>query len=780
MWRLSKPIGTILVLVSIFLFSRPAQAKYGGGSGTSEDPYRIATAADLIALGETPEDYDKHFVLTADIDLDPKLPGRKVFDKAVIAHSGAIFTGCFNGKNHTISNLTIDKIGTDNEDLGLFGYSAGEVRNLRVENVNLDGGDESYSLGGLVGQNSGTVINCYSTGIITGGAESEGLGGLVGEGDGRITKCYSACVVRVARNKKSYDLGGLVGHLYAGGSICDCYSMGDVTGGVDSEDTGGLVGENDGSISNCYSTGNATGARTVGGLVGYNEGGSINNCYYLVTSGPYNGLGTTLTDIQMKHQSSFLGWDFVGETANGTEDIWTINQGVSYPKFSQTKEFMVTFDDGPVLGKTDKIISALKDAKIIRDCEGKIVKRGPVKAGFFIVGDNDRSYHYGLENWPDKGSVKNNQGLVREVAEVGHLIGNHTQHHAYFRELNWYWSVPPVNFVCGIPIPPSPPLPFPLWWKMFGYRTMEDFVKAEIDAADHEIKDALGYSPDDKLFRVPYLECHPDIWKATKDRVIVWGEVVDTWGCDLDKTKQKALLTLRSWDKDEPRVLIFHDIHPVTYTYEHIRAILDYLQEKGFILVDFDPKIIPNQVGAPNQIGGGKLRQALSGLARSPVDLQITDPDGLILGKEQNQIPGGLYQEADLDGDGRLDDFFMIPEPKAGHYSIQVIPEPNVLPEDTYSLEASYGERVIVLAEHVPVREIPTESYLVTVIQDADLNSDAIVSFADFAILAEHWLVSDYCNQTNNWCSAADSNKSGMIDIVDLVFLAEQWLQGTQ
>ena len=48
-------------------------------------PYQIATAADLIALGETPEDYDKHFILTADIDLDPNLPGRKVFDKAVIA-----------------------------------------------------------------------------------------------------------------------------------------------------------------------------------------------------------------------------------------------------------------------------------------------------------------------------------------------------------------------------------------------------------------------------------------------------------------------------------------------------------------------------------------------------------------------------------------------------------------------------------------------------------------------------------------------------------------------
>ena len=53
----------------------PALAKYSGSSGTLDDPYQTATAADLIALSEDPNGYDKHFILTADIDLDPKLPG---------------------------------------------------------------------------------------------------------------------------------------------------------------------------------------------------------------------------------------------------------------------------------------------------------------------------------------------------------------------------------------------------------------------------------------------------------------------------------------------------------------------------------------------------------------------------------------------------------------------------------------------------------------------------------------------------------------------------------
>ena len=59
-----------LTVSIFFLASVPiSQAQYSGGSGTAEDPYQIATAADLIAPGETPDDYDKHLVLTADIDM---------------------------------------------------------------------------------------------------------------------------------------------------------------------------------------------------------------------------------------------------------------------------------------------------------------------------------------------------------------------------------------------------------------------------------------------------------------------------------------------------------------------------------------------------------------------------------------------------------------------------------------------------------------------------------------------------------------------------------------
>jgi hypothetical protein len=126
---------TLLLSLTTCLFVLPVQAKYSGGHGTTGDPYQIATAADLIALGDSPEDYDKQFILTADIDLDPNLPGRKVFDRTVIAskpswsgfswEGGTPFTGVFDGNGHWLHNYR----GTD----ALFGYVAdatAEVKNL--------------------------------------------------------------------------------------------------------------------------------------------------------------------------------------------------------------------------------------------------------------------------------------------------------------------------------------------------------------------------------------------------------------------------------------------------------------------------------------------------------------------------------------------------------------------------------------------------------------------------------------------------------------------------
>jgi len=386
--RISRVWGTILLTITIFSLGLPVQAKYNGGTGEPNNPYQIAKAEDLMLLGESPEDYDKHFILTADIDLDPNLPGREVFDRAVIApdtndvkngFQGTPFTGVFDGEGYMISHFTI--IG--GRYLGLFGRlgPGAEVRDLGVIDINITG---TEIVGGLAGYNSGSITKSSSAGLVSG--ISSFVGGLVGRNPGEVTNSYSTSTV----NGES-SVGGLIGQNYAesvrgpgvcAGFVARCYSTGLVSGyacvgglvGIGGGDiincysksvvngdcnVGGLVGTNWGTyffgapisftglITQCYSTGAVGGNEQVGGLVGsntcdYGDEGIVSYSFWDVHTSEQatSAGGTGFTTAEMQTASTFLdaGWDFVEETANGIENIWWILEGQDYPKLWWEKE----------------------------------------------------------------------------------------------------------------------------------------------------------------------------------------------------------------------------------------------------------------------------------------------------------------------------------------------------------------------------------------------------------------------------------------------------------
>jgi len=340
---------TLLVTLITCLFVLPVQAKYSGGTGDPNNPYQIATAEDLMLLGETPEDYDKHFVLTADIDLDPNLPGGKVFDRAVIAPAGVTpFAGMFDGKGHTISHLTI----RGNNCLGLFGELKTEdwdpyrarIKNVGIVDVSITGsGDSVGGLVGHVGSNRyGTIDTSYSSGSVSG---RNNVGGLVGCNNlrGQVSQCSS-----FANVSGDNDVGGLVGRN--GGEVSNCYGTNTVSGHVA---VGGLIGMNwipwwrggrlRGRVIQCYSSGAVSGSEDVGGLVGDNRDSSeklTSSFWDTQTSGQaVSAGGTGKTTAEMQTAQTFLdaGWDFVDETINGTEDIWKIAEGRGYPRLSWEK-----------------------------------------------------------------------------------------------------------------------------------------------------------------------------------------------------------------------------------------------------------------------------------------------------------------------------------------------------------------------------------------------------------------------------------------------------------
>jgi len=294
---LCRLFGIFVAVIFVSLTAITAEAgTYSGGTGEPNDPYLISTPEELNTIGEDANDWDKHFKLMADVDMNGVeyniiAGGSETWD-----YQGEPFVGSFDGDGHIIKKVTVNV--PNQSYIGLFGYvgTGGEIKNLKLENVNLKG----YSYAGAVaGENKGSIINCFSevniqvdyryAGGIVG--ENDGnislsssfsniygyaaLGGLVGWNNGTIDKCDSKGVARVDIACGPY-CGGLVG--YNKGDILNSVSNSTVYGG--SSDVGGFAGTNRGMIENCHSNGYVSGtAYSAGGLIGYNSRGKIYNCY---------------------------------------------------------------------------------------------------------------------------------------------------------------------------------------------------------------------------------------------------------------------------------------------------------------------------------------------------------------------------------------------------------------------------------------------------------------------------------------------------------------------
>ncbi len=328
---------------------------YSGGSGTSADRYQISVVADWQELMATSGDLDKHFILTADLDLHG----------VALAPVGA-FAGVFDGQGFTLRNVSIDLPARNYVGLFRSLRSGGEVRELGVEDVNITG--EQY-VGGLVGRTGGTLTSCYAAGDVTG---DHRVGGLVGHNNGTLTSCYAAGDVTGDRNVGGlagenlgtltccYAMGQVTGEWYVGGlvgenghslyynlygTLTSCYAAAQVTAGW--RYVGGLVGYNSGMLTGCYATGQVSGL-DVGGLVGFHDDGSYTSCFWDSDVNPdVDGVGNIADDpnvigettTKMRRESTFteVGWDFVG--------IWDIRENQTYPFLREYSPGDVNHDD---------------------------------------------------------------------------------------------------------------------------------------------------------------------------------------------------------------------------------------------------------------------------------------------------------------------------------------------------------------------------------------------------------------------------------------------------
>lgn len=332
---------------------------FAGGTGTAENPYQIATGAQLAYLANSVNSGEtyagKNFVLTANIDLNkrPWTPIANAFSDALFGGSDyRIFAGNLDGQGYTVSNVAIGSTNAplESDVFGLFGVTEGKISNLHLNTVSIHGKAKNVSgyviglAGGLIGSASGSVENCHVTDLTmtmktpdSGLAAAYWIGGLVGASEAeQIDECSVSGMIREEWGKGS--IGGLIGELGKASKIT--YSRANVALDVKPDhkggaDVGGFIGKGNGKsnaetvIRNCYATGNVTGGAYTGGFAGGIWGLNIINCY---ATGNVSGAANSM--------ASFVGTDssdpsYYGSIINCYATGEVTGKGARYAFFQQ-------------------------------------------------------------------------------------------------------------------------------------------------------------------------------------------------------------------------------------------------------------------------------------------------------------------------------------------------------------------------------------------------------------------------------------------------------------
>jgi len=203
----------------------PSGSPLGGGSGKENDPYLVCSVAHLKAMANSfTQDY---FVLTSDLDLSRERDSL-----------GTAVTGKFDGRGHTLRNFIVtSEMGRANGVLfaQLFSPTAfvPEIRNLHLENFQIEG-KKLRLVATLLGANySGKVVNVHATGSVSG---EEVIGGLVAKNYGIIQDSSFTGTVQ-----GKTVIGGIAGSSEQS-FIKNCQVRGQIIGEAA---VGGVVGESD-------------------------------------------------------------------------------------------------------------------------------------------------------------------------------------------------------------------------------------------------------------------------------------------------------------------------------------------------------------------------------------------------------------------------------------------------------------------------------------------------------------------------------------------------------
>lgn len=265
---------------------------------------------------------DQLEALARDCRLDSWSSGRTVVLTADLDLGGSAFAGIptfggtLEGGGHTLSGLSLTSEGSVQ---GLFRYLQ---KDAVVEDLHLSGtvqpGGTRTTVGGLAGQNEGTIRNCSVNGTVTGTSQVGGIagintvtgvitgctvagsvygdhfvGGLVGQNDGVISQCTNQAEVNTTVSQNDVklddltvkdllttenaaditDIGGVAGN--STGVVRGCVNRGAVGYDHIGYNVGGIAGSQTGYVEGCVNYGTIHARKEGGGIVGQMEPSSV-------------------------------------------------------------------------------------------------------------------------------------------------------------------------------------------------------------------------------------------------------------------------------------------------------------------------------------------------------------------------------------------------------------------------------------------------------------------------------------------------------------------------
>lgn len=260
-------------------------SSFGGGDGSSGNPYLISTPEQLALLAysvnEGGQTYSgQHFSITANLSLDKTIGSKVVW--VPIGRNSHSFKGTVNGNGHIVSGMTITAISTSYTNyFGLFGtIEDGSISGLTVKGASITlTANDWADVGGLVGECAYNLTDCHAVADITctnTGSEEISVGGLAGSCTvSNVNHCSSSGSITAMGD--NITMGGLIGFAYtisttATAAMTYCCTATSLKGGTT---VGGLIGQfsigtNKTNISNSFSCSfiDASSATYAGGVFG--------------------------------------------------------------------------------------------------------------------------------------------------------------------------------------------------------------------------------------------------------------------------------------------------------------------------------------------------------------------------------------------------------------------------------------------------------------------------------------------------------------------------------